>query len=146
MEISTLSMNPRSFSGTIKNLGKDSVDIENASEKLPYENSSLTHYESSDFGIVLFDNILMSKYREKIKATATIRKLDVSETHKYEFRPELLSTDVFNTPNLWYVILNINDCEDISDFSGFSEVLLPSLETIENCLRDEEFIKVKNES
>lgn len=136
--------NENSFNKTVNSLSKSSLDIEKASIKNIYQNEDILHYEKSEMKINLYDNILLTKYFEKIKQTCTTKTLSREEQFKYNYRPELLSSEIYDTPDLWYLILKCNNCEDFSDFRDLKTVYLPDLITIENCLSNEEYINSKS--
>lgn len=135
--------NGDSFSRTIVEQFKDSTDIEQASISNSYKNDELLHYENTEMKINLRDNILMTKYYEKIKQSCSKLTLTPEMKQKYNYRPEALSTDRYNTPNLWYLILYINGCEDAFEFHDLDYVLLPDMSTISKCLSNEEYINDK---
>lgn len=143
MKTSSVNNNPTSFSTTIVDLYKSSTDIEQCSDTEPYINDSMPHYDKSDFDIKIYDNFLMGMYYNKIKLSCNIKYFTVEEKDKYKYRPELLSTDEYDTPNLWYLILYLNDCEDVSEFTNMAYVLLPDMSVIEECIQNEEYIRSK---
>lgn len=145
MKLITLSDNAKSFSQTLKNEYTNSIDIENSSFSEKYENSELSKYNSSSQNIRFFDNILMNKYYDKIKNSCSSRYLSKEDNFKYQYRPEALSSDVYGTTDLWYLILKVNSCEDFSEFHNLDYVLLPDLNVISECIMNEEFI-LKKES
>lgn len=135
--------NADSFSRTIINQFQNSTDIEQASISNEFENSELLHYEKTDMKINLRENVLLTKYYKKIKESCTKLTLTPEMKQKYNYRPEALSTDRYNTPNLWYLILYVNGCEDSSEFYDLDYVLLPDMSVITTCLSDEEYIGKK---
>lgn len=144
MYVASVNSNPNSFKKTIENLAKSSVDIEQASIENKYINTDVAHYVSSEMNLNIYDNVLLNKYFSKIKATCTTKNLSREEQFKYNYRPELLSSDNYGSPSLWYLILKCNNCEDFNDFKDLPTVQLPDLVTIENCLTNEEYIKAKS--
>lgn len=132
-----------SFSQTINNQARNSHDIEAASYHDKYNNSEVRYYEKSTNNIIIFDNILLNKYYQKIKAGCTKRVFSKEDNIKYRFRPEALASDEYGIPGLWYLILKVNSCEDFSEFHDFDYVLLPRLEDINECLTNEEYILKK---
>lgn len=144
MYIANVNSDEKSFNKTINNLAKSSVDIEQASIENKYVNTNISHYSTSEMNLNLYDNVLLNKYFSKIKTTCTTKTLRREEQFKYNYRPELLSTDTYGTPSLWYLILKCNNCEDFNDFKDLPSVKLPDLVTIENCLTNEEYIKAKS--
>lgn len=133
-----------SFSNTINTQAKVSYGIEKASIDYDYTNKDILHYEDSEMKINLRDNILLNRYFNKIKNTSTKRTLTDSEKWKYNYRPELLSTDIYGTPELWYLILKLNYCEDFYDFKDLDEVILPDMTIVQNCLTNNEYINDKD--
>ena len=143
MKINTLQSSQNSFSKTIMNEFQSSVDIENCSYKNTYDNKELKKYLSTSHNIVFFDNVLLNKYYDKIKESCTLRMLSKEEMIKYRYRPEALSSDIYNTTALWYLILKVNSCEDYTEFYDLDVVLLPDITKINECLVNEEFILKK---
>ena len=107
------------------------------------ETEEVKYYEKSTNNIIIFDNILLNKYYQKIKAGCTKRPFSKEDNIKYRFRPEALASDEYGIPGLWYLILKVNSCEDFSEFHDFDYVLLPRLEDINECLTNEEYILKK---
>jgi len=46
-------------------------------------------------------------------------------TKKYEYRPDLLSSDAYGAPDFWWRILEANDIKDIYEFKAGLNVRLP---------------------
>lgn len=130
----------KSFSKTINNQARNSHDIEAASYHDKYTNQDLPYYKTTSNNIILFDNILMNKYYNKIKSTCKQRTFSKEDNIKYRYRPEALASDEYGIPGLWYLILKVNSCEDFSEFSDFDYVLLPDLNVVNECLTNEEYI------
>lgn len=143
MNMTNIYSDLNSFSTTIVNQYLNDTDIERSSISNPFMNDDLLYYEKTDMKINLRDNILMNKYYSKIKKSCTKMILTPELNQKYNYRPEALSTDTYSTPNLWYLILYINGCEDISEFHDLDYVLLPDIGVINECLIDEEYISKK---
>ena len=59
--------NQTSFSRTIVNQFKDSTDIEQASISNEFKNDELMYYKTTDMKLDLRENILLTKYYDKIK-------------------------------------------------------------------------------
>ncbi len=144
MKFADVSSNPSSFSTTILEQMKSTNDIEFCSFKDTYTSDEVKYYEKSTNNIILFDNLLLNKYFNKIKNSCTKFYMTKEENIIYRYRPEALSTNKYGTPNLWYIILKVNSCEDFSEFHDFDYVLLPNLSTINECLVNEEYIIRKN--
>jgi hypothetical protein len=140
MTTNTINVSVNSFSKTIVNQWKNTSDIDNCSKKEKYTNDELPNYKTSSYNIQLNENILLTKYFNKIKETCKRKKLSKEEQIKYRYRPEALSLDEYDIPGLWYVILKLNSCEDFTEFHDIPEVLLPDLSVINSCLTNEEFI------
>lgn len=132
-----------SFTTTVYNEMMNSCDIERSSIREMYTNPNLPLYKQTSLKMVFISNILLEKYYNKIKSTSKKRIFSKEDNTKYRYRPEALSSDLFDTPGLWYIILKLNSCEDFSEFHDLPYVLVPSMETIKECLTNEEYILTK---
>ena len=143
MTFSKVQDSNQSFSKTIEDQIGNSIDIEQSSIPYEYTNKDVVHYEDSEMKINLYENILLGKYFPVIKNSCTLKTISREDQFRYNYRPELLSTDTYGTPSLWYIIMRCNNCEDINDFKDLPTVYLHDIVTIENCISNEEFIKAK---
>ena len=140
MNLNTIYSNNNSFRTTVARQYRNSADIEKSSTAETYTNPELSKYFDTTNNIQIRTNVLMNKYYEKIKSKATKKQLSKELNIKYRFRPELLASDEFGIPGLWYLILKLNGCEDFSEFHDLPYVLLPSIDVLNECLVNEEYI------
>lgn len=143
MTFTNIYANQNSFRKSVMTEYNNSTDIERSATRELYNNPELQNFKTSDMKIVLIENLLLTKYYQKIKASCSKRKLTIEDNTKYRYRPEALSTDIYDTPGLWYLILKVNSCEDASEFHDLPYVLVPSIDTIRECLTNEEYILTK---
>lgn len=143
MQITTVDGTLNSFSQTIFTQARNDCDIQRASIIEEYNNPEILHYETTSQKIRLNENLLMTKYYEKIKNSCKAVKLSPEMNTKYKYRPEAFSTDQYGFPGLWYIVLYVNGCEDFLEFCNFDYVLVPNIDTIQECLLYEEFINKK---
>lgn len=143
MNLTTIHNNNQSFSSTVIQQLRNSANIEKASYPERYTNPELNKFTTSNLNMILRDNILICKYFNKIKSTARTITLSKELNIRYRFKPELLASDEFGMPGLWYVILKLNGCEDFSEFHDLQYVIVPDLHTITQCILDEEYILEK---
>lgn len=68
---------------------------------------------------------VVSDYINEMKQYAIPVKLSDKEYSKYRFKPKLLCHDVYDSPELYYVILLLNGIIDIKEFD-FDTVLMLS--------------------
>lgn len=47
-----------------------------------------------------------------------------------EYRPDLVSSDIFGTPNLWWKIMERNNMKDILEFKAGKTIKIPDTENI----------------
>lgn len=144
MKFSNIFQNQNSFSSTVVNERENSTDIEKASVKELFINEDLQYFKTTEMNISLYDNVLLTKYYQKIKNSCQKHVLDKEDFIKYNNRPEMLSTDLYGSPGLWYVLLFYNNCEDASEFKNLPYVLVPDLNVILECLQYEEYINSKD--
>ena len=143
MTSSSLSNNETSFTKTVESEANSSYDIEQSSIENEYKNDEVNYYDTTEMKLNLYSNILLDKYFQRIKNSCTAKSFSREEQFKYNYRPELLSTDIYGTTSLWYIIMKCNDCEDLMDFKDLSTILLPDISIISDCINSEEFIKAK---
>lgn len=144
MKINSIGKTQSSFSKTLYGEFRSSTDIENVSFIEKYENKELPKYLNSSQNLKEFTNLLMTKYYNKIRSTSSFKTLSKEENTKYRYRPEALSSDVYGTVSLWYLILKVNSCEDFSEFYDLPYVLLPDINVISECMLNEEYILKKD--
>ena len=99
----------QSFSKTIEDQINNSIDIEQSSIPYEYTNKDITHYEDSEMKINLYENILLGKYIQINKNSCTLKTISREDQFRYNYRPELLSTDIYGTPSLWYIIMRCHN-------------------------------------
>ena len=63
-----------------------------------------------DGDIIYLDQPVYQKYDRLVMAMAQVVELTDEELNKYKYSPELLSYDLYGTPNLSHLILYINRC------------------------------------
>lgn len=63
-----------------------------------------------DNGITYLDKLVYQKYDSLLMKMSSIVELTDEELSKYQFYPELLSYDLYGTPNLSHLILYLNRC------------------------------------
>ncbi len=93
-----------------------------------------------DRHIVMPHYSLIAKYRNILNQYIYEKELTEEEMRRYNQRPKLLSSDLYNTPELWSWILYINNCKSIANFTNkkvkvFTSNILSAVDeimTIEN--------------
>ena len=58
----------------------------------------------------------------------------VSLDKKYYYKPDYLAKDIYGTTNLWFLILYMNNCKSIEEFT-LNEIDLPTKESIYEILK-----------
>ena len=67
-------------------------------------------YKDKENDIIYLDKLVYQKYDGLIMSMAQNVELTDDEINKYKYSPELLSSDLYGTPNLSHLILYINRC------------------------------------
>ena len=67
-------------------------------------------YKDKENDIIYLDKLVYQKYDGLIMSMAQNVGLTDDEINKYKYSPELLSSDLYGTPNLSHLILYINRC------------------------------------
>lgn len=59
---------------------------------------------------------VISDYVEELREQSVKVKFNAEEYDKYKYKPKLLCNDVYGNPELYYIILLINDIADVKEF------------------------------
>lgn len=143
MVVNSITKTQKSFSGTVVGEYGSSVDIDNSSSKQLYTNNDMKQYKTTSNKIYLYENLLMTKYYPKIKASCKKQRLSNEDKIRYKYRPEMLSSDIYGTTSLWYLLLFVNSCEDFTEFDNMDYILIPDISVINECIMNEEYIVKK---
>lgn len=85
---------------------------------IEFDYSSLTLYtDSSVEGLKKPLQNLIHDYREEIEQYIQEASLTSEEIVKYKYNPKRLAYDYYKTPNLYHIILFINEASSIKEFT-----------------------------
>jgi len=91
------------------------------------------HFYTDDGYNLAFENVFRNKYRSIIMSNLLKLTFTDEEFNKYKYRPKLLSLDLYDTTDLWHILIWINDFESIADFNKKTiKILNPEALTILN--------------
>ena len=77
----------------------------------------------SDTALLINVNTVLEKYYNEMKKYINTYQLNDDDVKKYEYKPYLLSYDIYGTVELVPFILRINHMVSEADFCGFQEGL-----------------------
>lgn len=60
---------------------------------------------------------VVNDYMDELRNASPIVELTVEEQVKYYYKPKLLCSDVYGTPEIYFLILLINDMADVKEFT-----------------------------
>lgn len=92
------------------------------SEFIDAGKNSMLDYSALSFKNTLSNGTIVSvlnsisDYIEEIKDRAQLVKFNDKEYDKYKYKPKLLCMDIYGNPELYYVILLLNDMIDVKEF------------------------------
>lgn len=87
---------------------------------------------------ILISNILEEDYINELKQLSETYEMDDKQFNKFKYKPQLLSIASYGTPELYFIILLVNDMLDKKEFDRKTikmiskDNLLPLLNTIYN--------------
>lgn len=80
-----------------------------------YQNMSLVEERGNiQFPVV---NLITDDYFDEFKKASVRVELTEDEILKYKYRPKLLSYDIYDNAELYYIILRLNDLYNVKDFN-----------------------------
>lgn len=101
-------------------------------DELTYRNFSIVDYADN---IELLDRNLFSEYMPLLMNTCTKYPFTADEYRRYKYAPDLLSFDLYNTTQLDFILLMINDMVDPKEFN-LKTVKLPNARALTLALSD----------
>lgn len=119
---------------TLKNIQKTST-IEKFIEKsnsIPLDYQKLSYIEQVDNIKFPISNIVCD-YLKELKSLAVVITLDATNLAKYKYKPKLLASDIYNNPELYYIILLLNGMADVREFDR-DTILMLSKSDMAECL------------
>ena len=73
--------------------------------------------ETMENGTVVSVLNVINDYIEELRNAAVLVHLDDTEYRKYVYKPKLLCYDIYGNPELYFVILLMNDMADVKEFN-----------------------------
>lgn len=70
----------------------------------------------ADVGVIISD-VVTSKYKKDLDEIVTTKKLTNEEQKKYKYNPWLLSYDLYNTTEYWFLLLELNHLYSAIEFT-----------------------------
>ena len=67
---------------------------------------------TKDDNIVYLDEVAYAKYHDLIMNNSVMLDLTTSQYNKYRLDPKLLSNEIYGTPNLYHLILYLNNVSE----------------------------------
>ena len=68
-------------------------------------------------GTVVSTHNVITDYLDELKEAAIPVELDYKQQMKYLYKPKLLCSDIYGNPELYFIILLINDMADVKEFT-----------------------------
>lgn len=100
-----------------------------------YDINKIAYFETvmidNDDGIVTIDTDLFTVYMRFIRDYVNVYKVTEEQRQIYRYKPFLLSSDIYGTPDLAWLILKLNDIESPSKFHLRKTVKLISISNLE---------------
>jgi len=90
---------------------------------ISYRSFSFLENMSNGTQVSIYDTI--SDYISEIRNLSYLVKLNTSEYRKYIYKPKLLCNDLYGNPEIYFIILLINDLADVKEFNKFVIYLPP---------------------
>lgn len=60
---------------------------------------------------------VINDYIDELKSVCVDVELSIKEQFKYHYKPKLLCYDIYGNPELYFIILLINDMADVKEFT-----------------------------
>ena len=128
--------NSINFKRNAKTTKDNSHLIDNLSSKEAYVNPNVQFAQESKFGLHLFKNYLVNDcIEELVYSSKIVYYYDEETKNRYRLKPEIVSYDNYQTTSYWYIILAVNGYRSIFEFKNFTNLMIPSLDKIEEIVK-----------
>lgn len=132
------------FQASLGVMSSNSTNLDRSSYTTKYVNPEQSSYKKTDFSLVIVENILLKKYLNFLKSKKRTVEVSNSKMSLISKKPWYVSMEEYGTPDLWYLVLALNDCVSCEDFSDLSFYYIVDLEYITNCIEQESSYIRKN--
>jgi 5-methylcytosine-specific restriction endonuclease McrBC GTP-binding regulatory subunit McrB len=124
--------------GTYINKGKNNI----------FALNNVCEFETVNDVTIPTKNFLLSKYRDLINSVTKNLELSDKEFSRYKFKPKTLSYDLYETTELWYLLLFINNMTSVTQFNRQKiKVIDPyEIDNIIYVIQNENYRKQKKEN
>lgn len=95
----------------------------NKSVPLSYETFSFIETMDNGTRVSVFD--VINDYMKELRNASIPIRLTDEEYRKYQYKPKLLCHDIYGNPELYFIILLINDMADVKEFNKKEFKMLP---------------------
>lgn len=124
---------------TYEKTKNNSLTFENICNKYSLTEKIL---DTSRFDLKIWENPLMESHFQQILESSDTMKFDsVTKAKVFYKRPKALSIKLFNTPDLWYLILHLNGYKSIYEFENFTYLIVPDINSLNEIVNEIEFEK-----
>lgn len=90
---------------------------------LTYQTFSFIETMSNGTEVSLYDTV--SDYITELRSASVLVKLTDEQYRKYCYKPKLLCYDIYGNPELYFIILLMNDIADVKEFNKKTIYMLP---------------------
>jgi hypothetical protein len=94
------------------------------------------HYTKNDETIKIPMNHIVNKYKEYFDPYIVEVEMEAEDERRYRYSPKKLSMDTYQTTEYWSIILYINECHSIVDFTPEGYIKLIQVNKIEELLNE----------
>ncbi len=126
-------------------LNRERNDLKNQNQHLifsKYKNPDIPNHEDSVHFYI--EDILFTKYWNRIDSTKIFVTLTAEQRAKINFRPELASFELLGIKGYGDIIMKMNNCRSFMDFRDFNSLYIPSLNIITTVIQEEIFMQNNN--
>ena len=92
-------------------------DFVESGQNISISYQNLSFLRTLDNGTSLSILNVIADYIEEIRNACVNVSLDQAQQFKYFYKPKLLCSDIYGNPELYYIILLINDIADVKEFT-----------------------------
>ena len=126
------------FWGLLGAMTSNSTNMDKSSYNIPYTNDELLSYKTTDFKLNIIENVFLKKYLGRLRSYRESREVSGARAMLLDKNPWFVSMEEYGTPELWYLILALNNCVGFEDFTDMKTYYVVDIDRITECLEEEQ--------
>lgn len=130
----------KDFVANAVNTAENTVNFENCSSFTKYDYEDKNKSVGTALNLCYSENYILNTIIPYLKENSEIRLYDKEEAEQYYGQPMKFSYDEYSSTEFWWIILAINGYFNPREFTGWTQLVVPTLTTLEQIIDRELYV------